>query len=160
MKKKIVDVDQVLFEEVVEVDKYKKDINLLVTSNRIIFQMKKGLFKKVFKEVQTILFSDIQVLDGKVSVSRKGDTLLLATDEEKLEIIFDDKKRAKEFEVLVVNSVSGTKPFGRAVSKVVGFVKSVNASISPSTKKAIGAALLSFVGAVISKVIEQNNENK
>ena len=102
MKKKIVDVEQVIFEEVVAVDKYKKDINLLVMPNRIVFQMKKGLFRKVYKDIEVILLSDIKVLDGKVCISRKGDTILLGAVDEKYEIVFDDKKRAKEFEVLII----------------------------------------------------------
>ena len=158
MKKKIVDVEQVIFEEVVAVDKYRKDINLLVMPNRIVFQMKKGLFRKVYKDIEVNLLSDIKVLDGKVCISRKGDTILLGAFDETYEIVFDDKKRAKEFEVLIINSVSGTKPIGRVFNKVVGLVKNVNDAIDPRTKKMIGTAIITFAGAVISKLIEQNRD--
>ena len=62
------------------------------------------------------------------------------------------------FEVLIINSVSGTKPIGRVFNKVVGLVKNVNDAIDPSTKKMIGTAIITFAGAVISKLIEQNRD--
>ena len=159
MRKKIVDVDQVLLEELVLVDKYKKEVKLVLTPNRIIFQIKKGFFKKVYKEVEVILLSDVEVLDGKVCVSRKRELVLLGTVDDRYEIIFEDKKAAKEFEVLVTNTVSGTKPIGRAISKFVDFVQTVNDSISPETKKLIGSALLTFAGAVVQRLIEENTNN-
>ena len=66
-----------LYETVVKYGKQKFDAKLTITEKTIEIEKKKGLFKKIYKVIETINIDDIKVTKDKVQVTTKNTEVVI-----------------------------------------------------------------------------------
>lgn len=108
--------------------KYKRlNTKLILTEERIIFQRKKGIFRKTMKIVNQILLDDIKVYNDKVGINCDNNIVNIETLDKRFTITCTDKKDAKKVVEEVEKIKLGSK-IERGISKLDKVVNFVNAS--------------------------------
>lgn len=140
-----------LYETIVKYGKQKFDAKLTITEKTIEIEKKKGLFKKIYKVIETINIDDIKVTKDKVQVTTKNTEVVIETINKTLNISCNNIVEAKKLTEEIIKVRTGENLLERTSNKVAKIGKAV-----AKTATTIGGAVAS-VGAV-AVTINKNKE--
>ena len=140
-----------LYETVVKYGKQKFDAKLTITEKTIEIEKKKGLFKKIYKVIETINIDDIKVTKDKVQVTNKNTEVVIETINKTLKVFCNNIVEAKKLTEEIIKVRTGENLLERTSNKVAKIGKAV-----AKTATTIGGAVAS-VGAV-AVTINKNKE--
>lgn len=141
---------RILYEIIVKYDKAKFDTKLTITDKTIKLEKKKGLFKKVYKIIDSICIEDIKVLNDKVQVKNKNTEVEIETNNNKYKVACSNIIEAKKLTEEIIKIKTGNNLLERTTNKVAKIGKVVT-----KTATTIGGVVAS-VGAVAVAI----NKNK
>lgn len=143
--------NKILFEGMVALDNAKFDILLTITEKHLLFQKKKGIFKKKYKIIKDILIDDIKVIKDKVKIEQKKNKITIYTKDDKFDFACNNMIEAKKIIEEINELILGENFLERASKKgikVLNFAK--------NTVKIVGGVALATAG--VYNAIKENKD--
>ena len=98
----------VLYEGTVTSKAYKGNIQMTLTSQKIIFEREKGLFKKERELVDIIMLENVKIYNDTAQIKQKISEVEIQTVEKNLTLEFSGMLEARKFTGKIVDAVTGT----------------------------------------------------
>ena len=98
----------VLYEGDTTCKAYKGNLQLTLTSQKIVFEREKGLFKKERELVDIILLENVKFYNNTVQIKQKGSEVEVQTVEKNFTITFSGMLEVRKFTGKIINAVTGT----------------------------------------------------
>lgn len=157
MKNSKIDADEViLFED----DITNSDLNefhLILTSQKIIFEQKKGIIKQKNKIVDIIKLNEIKVYQDKIQVHQKGTTVNIQTIKNNINLSFCNILKANKFVTKIVDAISGTTITERGINKIKGAINTIDDILEIDTRGTIkGVVENGIVGTILNGTSTKN----
>ena len=133
-----IQVDEVvLFKGDVMSKNYKGNLQLTLTSKKIIIEKEKGLFKKEHELLDVILLDDVKLYNGAAQIKQKGGTVEIQTTAQNLVLEFSGMIEARKFTGKCVDAVTGTTLTQRNSEKVKAAINTVDETLGIDTRSTI-----------------------
>ena len=143
-------VDEVvLYEGVVTSKNYKGTLQLTLTSQKIIFEKEKGLFKKERELIDVFSLDSVKVYNNAAQVKQKGDTVEIQTIEKNVSVEFSSMLDARKFTGKIVDAVTGTSIIRRGSDKIKDASRLVDDTLGLDTRGTIKGILENGVKGTI-----------
>ncbi len=139
----------ILYEGVVTSKNYKGTLQLILTSQKIIFEKEKGLFKKERELIDILLFETVKVYNDAAQVKQKGDTVEVQTVDKNIAIVFSGMLEARKFTGKIVDAVTGTTLARRSSDKIKDAFNMVDDTLGLDTRGTIKGFLENGVKGTI-----------
>ena len=139
----------ILYEGVVTSKNYKGTLQLILTSQKIIFEKEKGLFKKERELIDILLLETVKVYNDTAQVKQKGDTVEVKTIDKNIAIVFSGMLEARKFTGKIVDAVTGTTLARRSSDKIKDAFNIVDDTLGLDTRGTIKGFLENGVKGTI-----------
>lgn len=139
----------VLYEGVVTSKNYKGTLQLILTSQKIIFEKEKGLFKKERELIDILPLETVKVYNDAAQVKQKGDTVEVQTVDKNIAIVFSGMLEARKFTGKIVDAVTGTTLACRSSDKIKDAFNIVDDTLGLDTRGTIKGFLENGVKGTI-----------
>lgn len=138
--------EAVLYEGTVKCKTYQRNLyqgNLLVTltSQKLIFEKEKGIFKKERELVDIIPLESVKVYNDAAQIKTKGFKIAIQTIQKNLEIEFPGPLEARKFSGLMINAVTGTTLAQRGSDLIKDAFTIVDDTLGLDTRETIKGVL-------------------
>lgn len=159
MNKDEVKLTNYLYEGNVSLDKGKLNIILTIDNTRLLFQKKKGLFKKQLVTVKEILIKDIKINKGKIGVRYNIDDMTILTKSEVFKFTCSSEEEAKKIKtvikklIIVPEKKKKFKKFAKGAFKVASAALVSGAAVD--VVKAIKDKDIKSVAKAVEKVVDK-----
>lgn len=159
MNKDEVKLTNNLYEGNVSLDKGKLNIILTIDNTKLLFQKKKGLFKKQLVTVKEILIKDIKINKGKIGVRYNIDDMTILTKSEVFKFTCSSEEEAKKIKdvikklIIVPEKKKKFKKFAKGAFKVAGAALVSGAAVD--VVKAIKDKDIKSVAKAVEKVVDK-----
>ncbi len=127
----------VLHEGSVTSKNYKGTLQLTLTSQKIIFEKEKGLFKKERELIDIIPLETVKIYNDAAQVKQKNDTVEVQTVDKNIAIVFSGMLEARKFTGKIVYAVTGTTLARRSSDKIKGAFNMVDDTLGLDTRGTI-----------------------
>lgn len=143
----------VLFEGSVSSKNYKGSIILTLTSNKLVFEREKGLFKKERELIDIIALDTVKIYNDSVQIKQKGDNVEIQTINANITIIFSGMIEARRFVGKIVDAITGTTLAKRSSEKIKDAFSMVDDTLGLDTRGTIKGILENGVkGALLNGI--------
>lgn len=139
----------VLYEGVVTSKNYKGTLQLILTSQKIIFEKEKGLFKKERELIDILPLETVKVYNDAAQVKQKGDTVEVQTVDKNIAIVFSGMLEARKFTGKILDAVTGTTLARRSSDKIKDAFNIVDDTLGLDTRGTIKGFLENGVKGTI-----------
>ena len=139
----------VLYEGTVTSKNYKGTLQLTLTTQKMIFEKEKGLFKKERELIDSFPLENVKVYNDAVQIKQKGDTVEVQTIEKNISIVFSGMIEARKFTSKVVNAATGTTLARRSSDKIKDAFNMVDDTLGLDTRGTIKGFLENGVKGTI-----------
>lgn len=159
MNKDEVKLTNNLYEGNVSLDKGKLNIFLTIDNTKLLFQKKKGLFKKQLVTVKEILIKDIKINKGKIGVRYNIDDMTILTKSEVFKFTCSSEEEAKKIKdvikklIIVPEKKKKFKKFAKGAFKVASAALVSGAAVD--VVKAIKDKDIKSVAKAVEKVVDK-----
>ena len=123
--------------------KYGKDdmdTQLVLTSERIIFEQERGLFKKKLRPVYMVNIDDIKMYKEQVKIEQKNRTVSMQTKNRDVSFVCDNIIEAKKIIEKIIDIRTDSCLFDRTAEKAKKIVKRAIAIAGVAGTAAVGIA--------------------
>ena len=127
----------VLYEGTVTCKDYKGNLQLTLTSVKMVFEKEKGLFKKERELVDLFALETIKFYNEAPQIKQKGDTVDVQTANKNLSITFAGMIEARKFTGKIVDAVTGTTLAKRSSDRIKGAFEMVDDTLGLDTRGTI-----------------------
>ena len=146
----------VLFEGSVSSKNYKGSILLTLTSNKLVFEREKGLFKKERELIDIIALDTVKIYNDSVQIKQKGDTVEIQTINANITLIFSGMLEARRFVGKIVDAITGTTLAKRSSEKIKDAFSMVDDTLGLDTRGTIKGILENGVkGALLNGIVKK-----
>ena len=143
----------ILYEGTATCKSYKGNLQITLTSKKIVFEKKKGLFKKERELVDTVLLENIKFYNNTVQIKQKGSVVEIQTIDQNLAITFSGIIEARKFTGKSIDAATGTTLAKRSSNIVKDAFAVVDDTLGLDTRNAIKGVLENGVkGALLNGV--------
>ena len=139
----------VLYEGIVTSKNYKGTLQLTLTSQKLIFEKEKGLFKKERELIDTVPLDSVKVYNGVAQIKQKSDTIELQAVDKNVSIVFSGILEARKFTGKIVDAVTGTTLARRSSNKIKDAFNMVDDTLGLDTRGTIKGILENGVKGTI-----------
>ncbi len=139
----------ILYEGVVTSKNYKGTLQLTLTSQKMIFEKEKGLFKKERLLIDILPLETVKLFNDVAQVKQKGDAVEIQTVSKNIVIIFSGILDARKFTSKIINAVTGTTLARRSSNKIKAAFNMVDDTLGLDTRGAIKGFLENGVKGTI-----------
>ena len=139
----------VLYEGVVTSKNYKGTLQLTLTSQKIVFEKEKGLFKKERELVDILPLESVKVYNDVAQIKQKSDTVEVQTVDKNVSIVFSGMLDARKFTGKIVDAVTGTTLARRGSNKIKDAFNMVDDTLGLDTRGTIKGILENGVKGTI-----------
>ena len=159
MNKDEVKLTNNLYEGNVSLDKGKLNIIFTIDNTKLLFQKKKGLFKKQLVTVKEILIKDIKINKGKIGVRYNIDDMTILTKSEVFKFTCSSEEEAKKIKdvikklIIVPEKKKKFKKFAKGAFKVASAALVSGAAVD--VVKAIKDKDIKSVAKAVEKVVDK-----
>ena len=98
----------ILYEGNVTCKTYKGSLQLTLTSQKVVFEKEKGLFKKERELVDVIPLESVKLYNDAAQIKQRGADVEVQTVGKNITIVFSGMLEARKFTAKIVNAVTGT----------------------------------------------------
>ena len=146
----------ILYEDFVNSNEFKGHLKLTLTSQKIIFEKEKGLFKKELNLVDIIFLENIKFYNDKVQIKQKGSNVIIQTTNKNITISFSDILKARKFVNNVIDTITGTTIAKRGSNKIKDAFNIVDDTLGLDTRGTIKGLVENGVKNTILNGIKKN----
>lgn len=139
----------ILYEGMVTSKIYKGNLQLTLTSQKIIFEKEKGLFKKERELIDIILLENIKFYNDTAQIKQKGADVEIQTTEKNINLVFSGMHDARKFTRKIIDTVTGTTLAKRSSEKIKGAFNIVDETLGLDTRGTIKGVLENGVKGTI-----------
>ena len=139
----------ILYEGVVTNKNSKGTLQLILTSQKIIFEKEKGLFKKERELIDILPLETVKIYNDAAQVKQKGDTVEVQTVDKNIAIVFSGMLEARKFTGKIVDAVTGTTLARRSSDKIKDAFNIVDDTLGLDTRGTIKGFLENGVKGTI-----------
>ncbi len=139
----------VLYEGVVTSKNYKGILQLILTSQKIIFEKEMGLFKKEREFIDILPLESVKVYNDIAQIKQKGATVEVQTVDKNLSIVFSGMLDARKFTGKIVDTVTGISLARRGCNKIKDAFDIIDDTLGLDTRGAIKGILENGVKGTI-----------
>lgn len=98
----------ILYEGTVTSKEYKGNLLLTLTSQKMILEKEKGLFKKERELVDTVFLENVKFYNDSVQIKQKGNSVEIQTVAKNITLSFSGLLEARKFTGKIVDAATGT----------------------------------------------------
>ena len=143
----------VLYEGTVTCKAYKGNLQLTLTSQKVVFEREKGVFKKERELVDIISLENIKSYNGTAQIKQKSSEVEIQTVEKNFTITFSGMLEARKFTGKIINAVTGTTLAERGSAVIKDAFTIVDDTLGLDTRGTIKGVLENGVkGAIINGI--------
>lgn len=146
----------VLYEGSVSCNELKGNLQMTLTSQKIIFEKEKGIFKKEIELVEIILLESIKFYNNEAQIKQKMSTVTIQTTEKNITLVFAGMIEATKFTKKIVDAVTGTTMAKRSADKIKDAFNIVDDTLGVDTRGAIKGILENGIKGTIMNGIGKN----
>ena len=139
----------VLYEGEINSTTYKGLIILTLTSQKVVFEKEKGIFKKEREIVDVISLNDIKFYNDAAQIKQKGSEVEIQTTKGNTTLIFDNLFEARKFAGKIVDAVTGTTITKRGSEKIKSAFNMVDDTLGVDSRAALKGVLENGVKGTI-----------
>lgn len=139
----------VLYEGNASSNMHKGSLVVTLTSQKLVIEREKGLFKKEKELIEIIALDTIKVHNDAAQIKQKGSTVELQTVEVNIALTFTGMLEARKFSSKAVDAVTGTTLAQRSSEKIKGVINIVDDTLGLDTRGAIKGLLENGVKGTI-----------
>lgn len=131
----------VLYEGAVTCKAYKGNLLTTLTSQKIVFEKEKGLFKKERELVDIVPLEIVKFYNNAAQIKQKGSEVEVQTVEKNFTIVFSGILEARKFAGKIVDAVTGTTLAKRSSNKIKDAFTMVDDTLGLDTRGTIKGVL-------------------
>ena len=131
----------VLYEGAVTCNAYKGNLLMTLTSQKLIVEKEKGLFKKERELIDIMLLDSVKFYNDTVQIKQKGSEVEVQTVEKNLTIAFSGMLEARKFTGKIVDAVTGTTLAKRGSNKIKDAFNMIDDTLGLDTRGTIKGVL-------------------
>lgn len=139
----------VLYEGTATSKAYKGNLQVTLTSKKIIFEKDKGIFKKDRELVDIIMLENVKFYNDAAQIKQKGAEVEIQTVEKNLTIVFSGMLEARKFTGKIIDAVTGTTLAKRGSNKIKDAFSMVDDTLGLDTRGTIKGVLENGVKGTI-----------
>ena len=139
----------VLYEGMVTSKAYKGNLQITLTSKKIVFEKEKGVFKKERELVDIISLENIKFYNDTAQIKQKGTDVEVQTVDKNITLEFSGMLEARKFTGKIMDAVTGTTLAKRSSDKIKGAFNMVDETLGLDTRGAIKGVLENGVKGAI-----------
>lgn len=139
----------VLYEGGVSANIAKGRLQLTLTSQKLVVEKEKGIFKKERELIDIIPHEDIKFYNDTVQIKQKSDTVEIQTVGKNITITFEGMLEARKFTGKMINAVTGTTLARRGADKVKGAIGIIDDTLGLDTRNTVKGLLENGVKGTI-----------
>lgn len=139
----------ILYEGMVTSKAYKGNLQLTLTSQKIVFEKEKGLFKKERELIEIILLENIKFYNDTAQIKQKGAEVEIQAVEKNITLIFSGILEARKFTGKILDAVTGTTLAKRGSNKIKDAFNMVDDTLGLDTRDTIKGVLENGVKGTI-----------
>lgn len=140
----------VLYEGVVTSKAYKGNLQLTLTSKKIVLEKEKGLIKKERELIDVIALENIKFYNETAQIKQKGAEVEVQTVEKNITFVFaTGMLEARKFSGKIVDAVTGTTLAKRSSDKIKSAFNMVDETLGLDTRGTIKGVLENGVKGTI-----------
>ena len=139
----------VLYEGQVTGSVYKGRLQLTLTSQKIIFEVEKGIFKKERELVEIVCLDSIKSYNGTAQVKQKNNIVDIQTNEKNITIVFSGMLEARKFTGKAIDAATGTTLAKRSSDKIKGAFNMIDDTLGIDTRGTVKGILENGVNSTI-----------
>lgn len=139
----------ILYDGIVTSKSYKGTLQLTLTSQKIILEKEKGVFKKERELVDIISLENIKFYNGTAQIKQKGSDVEVQTVDKNTTLVFYGVIEARKFTGKIVDAVTGTTLAKRSSDKIKGAFDMVDETLGFDTRGTIKSVLENGVKGTI-----------
>jgi hypothetical protein len=149
----------ILYEGNVTCKTYKGSLQLTLTSQKVVFEKEKGLFKKERELVDVIPLESVKLYNDAAQIKQKGADVEVQTVGKNITIVFSGMLEARKFTAKIVNAVTGTTLATRGSNKIKDAFALVDDTLGLDTRATIKGVLEHGVkGAILNGIGKSNTK--
>ena len=137
----------ILYEGTVNCKEYKGNLQLTLTSRKIIFEKEKGIFKKEKGLVDAL--EQVKIYNDAAQIKQKASEVEIQTIAKNLTIIFSGMLEARKFTGKIIDAVTGTTVAKRGSNKIKDAFNMVDDTLGLDTRGTIKGVLENGVKGTI-----------
>lgn len=139
----------ILYEGTVNCKEYKGNLQLTLTSKKIIFEKEKGIFKKEKELVDVVALEQVKIYNDAAQIKQKASEVEIQTIAKNLTIIFSGMLEARKFTGKIIDAVTGTTVAKRGSNKIKDAFNMVDDTLGLDTRGTIKGVLENGVKGTI-----------
>ena len=134
----------------------KGSLLLTLTSQKMIFEKEKGLFKKERELIDIIPLDSIKFYNNAAQIKQKSDTVEIQTVAKNISLFFSGMLEARKFTGKIVDAATGTTLAMRVSEKTKDAFNMVDETLGVDTRDAIKGILEHGVkGAILNGIVKK-----
>lgn len=131
----------ILYEGIATSKELRGNLQLTLTSQKIIFEKEKGIFKKERELLDIISLEDIKFYNDTAQIKQKGSDVEIQTISKNITLSFSGMFEAKKFCGKIINAVTGTTMAKRGSEKIKDAFNMVDDTLGLDTRGTIKGLL-------------------
>lgn len=131
----------ILYEGIATSKEYKGSLQLVLTSQKMILEKEKGIFKKEKELVDIIPLENVKTYNNEVQVKQKGTDVTIQTVEKNIIFSFSGMLEARKFTGKIIDAVTGTTLAKRSSDKIKDAFNMVDDTLGLDTRGTIKGVL-------------------
>lgn len=131
----------VLYEGAVTSSNHKGNLLLTLTSQKVILEKEKGIFKKERELVDSISLEEVKFYNDAPQIKQKGSSVDVQTSQENITLTFSGMIEARKFAGKIVDAVTGTTLAKRVSDKTKDAFNMVDETLGLDTRGTIKGIL-------------------
>lgn len=139
----------ILYEGTATCNSYKGSLLLTLTSQKIVFEKEKGLFKKERELIEILPLESVKFYNDAAQIKQKGSEVEVQTTEKNLAMVFSGMFEARKFTGKIIDAVTGTTLAKRGSNKVKDAFAIVDDTLGLDTRGTIKGLLENGVKGTI-----------
>ena len=150
----------VLYEGSVTSNNYKGTLNITLTSQKIILEQEKGIFKKTIELVDIIELSTVKFYNDVAQIKQHGHNVEIQSITNNIQLAFSGLLEARKFTGKAIDAVTGTTLAKRVSDKTKNAFEMVDDTLGLDTRGTIKGVLDKGVKGVLWSGIGKNKNDE
>ena len=143
----------VLYEGGVTSNLAKGSLELTLTSQKMVWEKERGVFKKERELIELIPLTNIKFYNDLAQIKQKGNVVEIQTLEKNITVTFVGMLEARKFAGKIIDTVTGTTLAKRGSDKIKGALDMVDETLGLDTRGTIKGLLENGVkGTIINGI--------
>lgn len=131
----------ILYEGDVTCNIAKGNLQLVLSSQRVILEKEKGLFKKECELICDMTFDKIKIYNDEPQIKQKGNEVTIQSTEQNIILAFSGMIEARKFTGKIIDAVTGTSIAKRGSNKIKDAFNMVDDTLGLDTRGTIKGVL-------------------